>query len=256
MKFRKKTTAAMLIALFMISVFAVAIPVNAVVESVVVSVDPDPITAGETTEIEVVVTTTVNADTYTGTITVTDPDGGTSTADISGTGLATPGKRYTKVYPTDFTAGATTDIAGSYSVSAIAEAIEGTGSFVVRTPDSEATVSLTVFVEEAPVISISVYPTTIDFGSIAQGGVSGPEQVLITSASTVSIDVSASVDEVGSFYTDNLLIGSSHVVDWRWTLTDEGPSVNCGLSLGVPSGATLGLHEGTLVFWAQEAGPN
>jgi len=131
MKLNKiKTT--LLIAILMISIFSVAIPVNAVVDTVVVSVSPDPILAGAATDIQVVITTTADADTYTGIVTVTDPDGGTSTADISGTGLMAPGKSYVNVYPTGFTAGATTAIAGTYQVSAIAEGIEGIGSFVVN----------------------------------------------------------------------------------------------------------------------------
>lgn len=121
----------------------------------------------------------------------------------------------------------------------------------IQVNGQSGTVSMTVLVEEAPVISISVSPTTIGFGSIAQGGVSDIEQVLITSASTVSIDVRASVDEDDKFYTDNLLLGDNHVVDWIYTLTQAGSSVNVGLTLHVPSGATLGLHEGTLVIWAE-----
>lgn len=113
------------------------------------------------------------------------------------------------------------------------------------------TVSLTVTVEAfVPFVSISVDPTSIGFGSVVQGEFSVPQTVTITSASTVSIDLDASVNEDGSFYADNLLLDGSDLPVWDNTIFEGGDPLPVQLVLEVPIDAPTGLQAGTLVFWA------
>ena len=119
-----------------------------------------------------------------------------------------------------------------------------------------ASVSLTATVLPL-VISISVAPTSVEFGSIVQGHGSEGKTVIITSASTVSIDLSVSVTEVGSFYADNLGLGDAVVTDWSGVIfvDGDGDSLEVYLYLQVPIDAPTGLQEGTLVFWAEKFVP-
>jgi hypothetical protein len=102
------------------------------------------------------------------------------------------------------------------------------------------------------IISISVTPTSIDFGTITQGEPSPDFEVSVASASTVDVEVSASVIEVGTFYTDNLNLNDGPVSAWTTIIAEGGAPVSVELVLYVPIGATLGTHEGTLVFWAEQ----
>ena len=120
-----------------------------------------------------------------------------------------------------------------------------------KKPDSDATVSLTVFVDPV-IISISVDPTSIDFGTMVPGRSSEGKWVTITSASTVSIDLSVSVEEDDTFYTDNLGLGNAHVSNWGQIIFVGGDPLPVYMYLEVPDDATLGIHEGTLIFWATE----
>jgi len=115
----------------------------ATVSEVSVSVSPTTIMAGETVTITVDITLDQGAgtggETFTGTVTVTDPDEGTTTADISITvteGQATGSTTVT--YPTDFT-DASTDAAGTYSVTATVGDVEATQPVTFRV----ATISIT-----------------------------------------------------------------------------------------------------------------
>lgn len=250
MRLKSKTTATLLIAVFMISIFSVAIPVSAVVTDLTVTVEPDPITEGGATDIIVGLTTTVDEDQWNLTITVTDPDGGTSTYDLSGTGLADPGKSISRVYPLHFT-GATTDIAGTYHVSATAGGLTATGSFVVRSPDSEATVGLTALVEEfIPTISISVTPTSVDFGTVIQGGESVPRKsITVTNTGDVSVSVTHSIVEDEVFYASYL----RGVPEFQ--MTSKGYlDFEIYIDLSTEFDFT-GTASGTLVFWAEAVPP-
>ncbi len=172
-----------------------AMPVEAQVTGVTVSASPDPIDAGVTTTISVTVTTTADTDAWAGTITVTDPNGGTSEAAISGTGLIA-GQLVTKTYPTDFAAGGanpatpTTDTAGAYGISATADGQTGTGSFTVNpgTAASFRVVTQNAGTETAGV-TFSVTLTALDaYGNTATGYNGAAVSIDFTSTATAAPD--------------------------------------------------------------------
>ena len=121
--------------------------------------------------------------------------------------------------------------------------------------EHEANVDLTV--EVVPFIRINVSPSLIVFGQVLQGDFVF-EQVNITNEGTVKIDVSVSltVETTPGFYADNLelTVGpDTYTVDnFGITMLDD-ETATVVLGLNVPIDAPTGLHEGTLVFWAEEA---
>ena len=126
-RLRQKTTATLLIVAFMISMFSVAIPINAVVESVVIHSPPPTYLGGI---VEILVDVNATDEMYEVTITVTDPSGGRSSF-ISfriGSGMVTV------LYPTHFSQNPdmpTTMLPGWYKIAAFGR----TGGFQVLEPE-------------------------------------------------------------------------------------------------------------------------
>lgn len=121
--------------------------------------------------------------------------------------------------------------------------------------EHETSVDLTVDV--VSLIRINVSPSLIVFGQVLQGDFVF-EQVEITNEGTVKIDLSVSltVETTPGFYAENLELAvglDTYTVDnFGMTLLDD-EEATVVLGLNVPIDAPTGLHEGTLVFWAEES---
>lgn len=145
----------------------------------------------------------------------------------------------------------TPDAVGEYIVTVD----ELTGSFTVSHSPDES-VDLTVYVEVyvTPVISISVDPTSIDFGFIVQGEVSDPKHVIITSNSDVIIDVIATITGTDiTFFESCLMINDAIPSPWPGlveTGVEPGTTFDVDLGLDLSSWGAVGSYSGTLVFWA------
>ena len=223
-KIRDKTTATLLIAAFTISIFSVAMPVNAGVVDIMVSVSPDPIHVGDSTFISVKVFTSDPEESWTATITVTDPKGGTLTATLDGPGPGDMGK----LYPSDFGAGPTTKIAGIYSVCVTSGGVTSEPSFTVKELP-QLTLSPDVGFATTITGTGFSYPSTItiEWGTIEMKTI--PSVVTVDDDGTfVAIVTALSADE--GRYTISADDGSSPVAEATFTVPDmtglmgpEGP---------------------------------
>lgn len=106
------------------------------------------------------------------------------------------------------------------------------------------------------IISISVDPSDIDFGTIYEGN-SGTSSVTITNDGTVEISVNATLgseDPVG-FYTDNLKmfeVGPGYVYVEEWNLVLQPTyEESVSLELTIPYPCPAGNKTAILVFWAE-----
>lgn len=102
------------------------------------------------------------------------------------------------------------------------------------------------------IISISVDPSDIDFGTIYEGG-SGTSSVTITNDGNVEVSVIATLGSevpVG-FYTSNFKLDDLTVSDWSISLLGLGASELVGLSLDIPVGTEPGFKTAILTFWAE-----
>ena len=110
-------------------------------------------------------------------------------------------------------------------------------------------------VEVVPLIRINVSPSLLVFGQVLQGDFVF-EEVEVTNEGTVKIDLSVSltVETTPGFYADNLELTvdlDTYTVDnFGMTMLDD-ETATVVLGLNVPIDAPTGLHEGTLVFWAE-----
>lgn len=123
------------------------------------------------------------------------------------------------------------------------------------TYDLESTGIIMVVDIVAPMVSIGVDLTDIAFDSMVAGTTSDPHTVTITSTSNVDIVLSASVNEDGSFYTDNLELGGGSVSAWTTTLAAVDTTAMVDVVLVVPIGTPPGSYTGTLVFTATPPPP-
>jgi len=244
-KLSKRAISTLVITIFLLSIFSVAIPVNAAVLSAVVSINPDPILTGEATDIQVVVTTELDADIYTGTVTVTDPVGGTSTADISGTGLTDPGKSYVNVYPTGFLPGSaapTTAIAGTYTVDVTVDAVTDTGTFVVNLATgtlSVDTIPVTggvsidgdAFVPAPRIEVLDVGNYLVTFGAVTN--------YITPSGQTVAVTADTTTDVLGTYV---LIPQTGFTIDYVSKTTVVYGDVLTVIGSGVTAGSAVNVY--------------
>lgn len=118
------------------------------------------------------------------------------------------------------------------------------------TMDSDKTLTA-VFVLD--VVSISVYPTSVDFGTVIMGTTSNLETVKITNEGNVMVEIDATVD--AGFFGSYLRLDNVPVGDWS-DLTkniDVGGKLGVSLVLDLTGYRDVGGREGTLVFWAEKA---
>ena len=114
---------------------------------------------------------------------------------------------------------------------------------------SETTILTTTV--ELPMVSISVSPTNINYGPLMRGETSATHVITVENIGEVSVDVTYSIVEDGSFYADYLKLevsGSPFVMG----------TIATTASLAIDSFVTLsgdfafsGDYTGTLVFWAE-----
>jgi len=140
-----------------------------------------------------------------------------------------------------------------------AEDMYGVGSSLtvgLMTLSSES-VSMTAGVP-APIVSISVSPLSVDFGSVYAGTSSDPQTIMVTNTSPIiSEDITASVTNESrpDFYANNLTLDAQAVAAWGVTLTvgESSASPSVEAVLAIPEGTEVGMLTATLVFWAEEA---
>lgn len=101
-----------------------------------------------------------------------------------------------------------------------------------------------------PVISITVSPTNVDFGTIIRGHDSDPVQMTVTNIGETKVKITTDVNP--EFYQDNLYLGGDLADSWSYEPLGIGSSVDRTLVLKVPQSATPIEYSGTLVFWAEE----
>ena len=99
------------------------------------------------------------------------------------------------------------------------------------------------------VISISVSPTTIDFGEVIMNTVSDPETVTITNTGNVDVYVDATVQ--GAFFGSYLRIDGGSVAGFGTTISEAGFD-DVDLTIDLTGVSSTGSYDGTLIFWAEE----
>jgi len=102
------------------------------------------------------------------------------------------------------------------------------------------------------IISISVDPGDIDFGTIYEGG-SGTSSVTITNDGNVEVSVNATLgseDPVG-FYTSNFKLDELAISEWSIPSLGLSASEIVGLSLDIPVDIEPGFKTAILTFWAE-----
>ena len=126
----------------------------------------------------------------------------------------------------------------------------GSDRSFVTTGEAPSSVSVALTATILPAVSISVAPTSIDFGELAAGDVSSAHTITITNLGGKSVDVTAEATG-DSLYVDGLWLDeglwdvySATIAKSAYTTTDA--------TLHVPEDYTdLGTREGTLIFWAE-----
>ena len=100
------------------------------------------------------------------------------------------------------------------------------------------------------IVSITVSPTDVDFGSVVAGAIAGPETVTVSNAGTVPVIVTALAPTSGLF--SNLLLNAAipslYSMPLPKTVDDD-----VSLTLPVPTGHAPGQVVGTLIFVATPA---
>jgi len=123
----------------------------------------------------------------------------------------------------------------------------GTGS--TQPGDSEA-VGMTV--EIIPAISLSVNPSSVDFGNLGPGDTSDPQTIVITNLGAWDLLISTTVtDSAQDLYVSGLKLDN---VKWDAFSIPilRGEADQCAATLTVPETySEIGLQSGTLIFWAQ-----
>jgi len=114
---------------------------------------------------------------------------------------------------------------------------------------------LNLTVTSAPpgeLISISVSPTSLDFGSVEAGQSSSAEQLTVTNNGTVAISVTAdTVNDEGDFYRASLTLDSQGLDVWVIDSLDVGESQVIEVVLTVSAEASAGERIATLIFSAE-----
>jgi len=127
------------------------------------------------------------------------------------------------------------------------------GDYIVNVTDAKGIWAQRKFTVRAPeIISISVDPGDLDFGTIYEGG-SGTSSVTITNDGNVNISVIATLGSevpVG-FYTSNFKLDNLAVSDWSILNLGPGASELVGLGLDIPVGTEHGVRTAILTFWAE-----
>jgi len=141
-----------------------------------------------------------------------------------------------------------------------AEDMYGVGSSLtvgIMTLSSEA-VGMTANVP-APILSISVSPLFINFGTLYAGGPSSAAQTItVTNTAPVlkeAITATVINESRAGFYAANLTLDTVSVAAWEITGLDASLSQPVSAVLTVPVGTEVGTLTATLVFWAEEATP-
>lgn len=119
------------------------------------------------------------------------------------------------------------------------------------TMDSSRSITAHFVVET---VSISVTPTSVDFGDVLVGEFSDTIQSEILNTGNVDVTVTADVNS--AFYEEYLRIAGSSVQNWldNPRRINAGSSRESDLSLDLRECREAGDYAGELVFWAQEAG--
>jgi adhesin HecA-like repeat protein len=99
-------------------------------------------------------------------------------------------------------------------------------------------------------VSISVEPSSIDFGELVAGVVSDPHTITITNLGGTSVDVTAEVTG-DSLFIAGLWLDTALWDFYAATILEDG-STTTDVTLNVPGDYTeTGSIEGTLTFWAE-----
>jgi len=101
----------------------------------------------------------------------------------------------------------------------------------------------------ADLISISIDPTSLNFGPVYRGQSSDIEGVTIENTGTVSVDVSATTDS--PFYQVALTLSGDSVDQWGVTMAYGASSHVVDAQVNVPSDWPAGFETGTIIFWAE-----
>jgi len=104
----------------------------------------------------------------------------------------------------------------------------------------------------SPMVSISVTPTSIDFGTIVLGKSYDVDDVTIDNTGETDILLSAELYTDDGFYAASLTLDSALVAVWGSTMTELQADKVVDLDLVVARTAAPGVHTATLVFWAEE----
>jgi len=138
-----------------------------------------------------------------------------------------------------------------------AEDMYGVGSSItvgLMTLSSEA-IRMTASVP-APIISISVSPLSVDFGSVYAGSSSATKTITVTNTSPIlSEDITADVinESRANFYGAHLTLDGAGKAVWKIENLGPGTPQDVSAVLTVPADAEVGTLTATLVFWAEEA---
>jgi len=102
------------------------------------------------------------------------------------------------------------------------------------------------------IISISVSPTSIDFGQVNSGTCSSAIWMGITNTGSASVNLSASSSS--QFYNDCLQLDASgyqSIVNWAVTGLGVDNTWEPAPKVCIPAGYPAGTYTGTIVFWAE-----
>ena len=106
-----------------------------------------------------------------------------------------------------------------------------------------------------PAISFSVSPSSINFGDLGPRDTSDPVTVALTNEGAWNLRITATVtDTAQNLYVGGLKLGYVKWDVFSTTVMRDG-TTECIATLTVPADYTLtGRQNGTLIFWATEAG--
>jgi len=122
--------------------------------------------------------------------------------------------------------------------------------------NSKCEVSLETTVR-SPMTSISVTPTSVDFGQTVLGKISTTQTVTIDNIGETHVMVTAELLEDDGFYASYLILSSPGVPSgpvsvWSHDYIGSGGSTGVDFKLIVSRNAEAGVHTAVLVFWAEE----
>lgn len=103
-----------------------------------------------------------------------------------------------------------------------------------------------------PIVSISVTPTSIDFGPLVLGKYYDVADVTVENTGETDVALTAELMDDDGFYALSLYLDDFSVASWSKSLA-ESASKTVDLELDIPRDADPGEHTAVLVFWAEEA---